>query len=333
MASRPIWIWRGPSNLTAMGGALQSSIRALGALPATGTLILFTDGMQNVSLMVVFEPMPPARHEIRDDPSRPQSGLAANGTRPRAGWRHPRRHHRRRHRSILPRPARRHFDRNPYQSHRPYRHHPRDRERRGPAAVFEALIDTLRVASPQLLAYRRGVAAAAAARPKRSPPIGADGAVVQSELGSRTAAQGAAFKNGADVIASAGLFAATFSPSTRRRQQLRWSSGAALDHRTGWRRYQAAAIMDEPDLSCRVRLTEPRVRVGSPLSLVVDVNARQRPIDGRVTVTATVEQPRRLTSLPTRGRRTRWTGLRARHDGGAERQFAALATDTERWRH
>ena len=147
------------------------------------------------------------------------------------------------------------------------------------------------------------------------------------------------FKNGADVIASARVASGrfiTFSPSTRRRRAAPMhcpGRGVSITG-PGGVAYQAAAIMDEPDLSYRVRLTEPRVRVGSPLSLVVDVNARQRPIDGRVTVTATVEQPRvavqphcrREAAGPT------GTGLRARHDG-AERQFAALATDTERWRH
>ena len=335
---------RGPSNLTAMGGALQSSIGALGALPATGPrhVILFTDGMQNVSPMVVFEPMPPARHEIRDDPSRPQSGLAANGTRlDMLG-------------GILVYTigvgtAQSFLDLLAAIS----------TETRisptGPTGItratanaedlrqffVEALIDTLRVASPQLLAYRRGaLSSSGGATETFTANRGGRQLLFKVSWAPGQLLKVRAFKNGADVTASARVASGRFYHILAFDAPAPGSSDALSG---AWRlsitgpggvAYQAAAIMDEPDLSYRVRLTEPRVRVGSPLSLVVDVNARQRPIDGRVTVTATVEQPRVAVANLIADARPPDPQGRGFEPGmtAAERQFAALATDTERWR-
>jgi von Willebrand factor type A domain len=333
---------RGPSNLTAMGGALQSSIGALGAMPATGPrhVILFTDGMQNVSPMVVFEPMPPPRYEIRDDPSRPQSGLTANGTRLDmlggiivdtigVGTAQ----------SFLDLLAAISADPGPNDPVGITRATANAEDLR--QFFVEALIDTLRVASPQLLAYRRGALSSSG---------GADETFTANRGGRQLLFKVSwppgqllevrAFKNGTDVTASARV------ASDRFYHILAFDAPAhgSADALSGaWRlsitgpggvAYQAAAIMDEPDLSYRVRLTEPRVRVGSPLNLVVDVNARQRPIDGRVTVTATVEQPRvAIANLIADARPPDPQG-RGFEPGmtAAERQFAALSTDAERWR-
>jgi hypothetical protein len=98
--------------------------------------------------------------------------------------------------------------------------------------------------------------------------------------------------------------------------------------------YQAAAIMDEPELSYRVRLAEPRLRVGSPLNFVFEVNARKRAIDGRVSVTATVERPRIAIGNLIGDARPPDAQGRGFEPGmtAAERQFAALATDAGRWK-
>lgn len=66
-----------PSNLTAMGGALQQAINRLGAVTSeTRRIILFTDGMQNVNPMVQELSAIPPQHQISDAPGRPSSNVS-----------------------------------------------------------------------------------------------------------------------------------------------------------------------------------------------------------------------------------------------------------------
>ncbi len=73
-----------PTNLTAMGGGLQRGIEALEGPAAAGIpqrhVILFTDGMQNVNPMVVrVDDSPPPgafHHEVANVPGRPASNVS-----------------------------------------------------------------------------------------------------------------------------------------------------------------------------------------------------------------------------------------------------------------
>ena len=56
--------------------------------------------------------------------------------------------------------------------------------------------------------------------------------------------------------------------------------------------YEAAAIVDEPDLRFRVRVGGARNRADAPLALSVQLRAGTRPIDGAVTATAEIARPR-----------------------------------------
>jgi hypothetical protein len=66
-----------PSNLTAMGGALQQAIQRLASASAeTRRVLLFTDGMQNVNPMLEEMSADPPQHRIADMPGRPSSNVS-----------------------------------------------------------------------------------------------------------------------------------------------------------------------------------------------------------------------------------------------------------------
>ena len=56
--------------------------------------------------------------------------------------------------------------------------------------------------------------------------------------------------------------------------------------------YEAAAIIDEEELRYQARLEPLGGQAGAGLALAVQVSGGRRPIDGPVTVTATMTRPR-----------------------------------------
>jgi hypothetical protein len=105
-----------------------------------------------------------------------------------------------------------------------------------------------------------------------------------------------AFKDGADVTASARVASGPFyriltfdAPGPAGGLAGQWEVRIGGQLGTP---YEASAIVDESALSYRARLGTLRNPVGSPLELAVDVLGEKRPVDGRVTVTAVVERPR-----------------------------------------
>ena len=337
---------KSPSNLTAMGGALQRSIETLNGPSANPTgprhVILFTDGMQNVSPMVQQITAAPLRHDILDDPSRPQSNVTATGVRlDMLG-------------GIVVDTigigtAQSFLDLLVAISTQTRGLSPTD-----PTGVarstanaedlrqffVEALVDTLRGSSPQLIAYRRGTLGIAGASEPFTVSKGGRKLLFKVSWPPGTQLEVRAFKDGADVTASARIASGNFyrilafdRPAKSAADAL---SGAWRLAITGPRgvAYQAAAIVDEPELKYLARFAEPRIRVGSPLDVMVTVNARNRAIDGRVNVTATFEQPRVGIGNLIAGAKPPEPQARGLEPGmtAAERQFAALVTDPQRWK-
>jgi hypothetical protein len=334
---------KSPANLTAMGGALQVSIGALSELPMTSPrhVILFTDGMQNVSPMV--HEVAAGQQDIRADPTRPQSNVTPTGTRldmlggiivDTIGIGTVQ--------SFLDLLAA-----ISAQTHGPNPTDPSGLTRATANAedlrqfFVEALIDTLRGSSPQLIAYRRGaLGSVGTASEAFTANRGGRKLLFKVSWPPGQRLEVRAFKENTDVTATArtasGAFYCILAFDAPARGSADALSGAWRLSITGPRgvAYQAAAIMDEPDLSYRVRLTEPRLRVGSPLTFVVEVKPRKRPLDGRMSVTATVEQPRIAIANLIGDARPPDPEGRGFEPGmtAAERQVVALAIDAERWK-
>ncbi len=274
---------RSASNLTAMGGALQSSIEALNPPtnpPGPRHVILFTDGMQNVSPKV--HEFAPGRHDIRDEPSWPQSGVTATGLQldmlggiiiDTIGIGTAQ--------SFLDLLA-------AISAQTPNPTEPLGLTRSTADAedlrqfFVEALIDTLRGSSPQLIAYRRGgLGSTGAASEVFTANRGGRKLLFKVSWPPGQRLEVRAFKGSTDVTATA----RTASGNFYRILAFDAATGGRADTLSGaWRlsitgprgaTYQAAAIMDEPELSYRVRLAQPRLRVGSPLNVVVDVERAQ----------------------------------------------------------
>ena len=335
---------RSPANLTAMGGALQRSIEALSMPPATSAgprhVILFTDGMQNVNPMVHELSANPPQHDISDEPGRPSSGVAPTGVRldmlsgvtvdtigigtgqafvdllaAIAGETH----------GLAPT--------DPTGVARSTANAEDLRQ-----FFVEALIDTLRGASPQLIAYRRGALGSTGATEAFTANKGARKLLFKVSWPRGQKLEVRVFKGGTDITSSArsasGDFYRIFAfDQAADRDAL---AGAWQVRITGPRgvKYEAAAILDEPELRYLVRLAEPRSRVGSPMRFVVDIGAGKRPVDGRINVTAIVERPRiAVGNLLGNANPSDMKGREAEPGMTiAEQRLASLFTDARRWK-
>ena len=336
-----------PTNLTAMGGALQRSVEALRALPVQDAVrrhvVLFSDGMQNVNPMVHEVAASPPQHDISDiaghpasnvppanpamrldllsDPSDGLPDIRVNTIGVGAGA----------FLTLLDAIA-------------------RQAQGFGRATInaedlrqffVEELINTLRGFSPQLIDYRRGSLSKTGAVESFLVNRGARKLLLKVSWPRGQALEIRAFRGGVDMtneaqIAAGGFYrilAINFPPSgARDTERGEWQ--LRISGKTGTR-YEAAAIVDEPQIRYRTRFGSIRNEVGSPLVLAVDVTADGRPIAGPVAVTATVTRPRigignLLTSI-----RPLAVGKPGFEPGmsAAERRVAALVQDSRQWRN
>jgi hypothetical protein len=293
---------RSPANLTAMGGALQRSIEALSTLPANTNaprhVILFTDGMQNVNPMVHELSANPPQHDIRDEPGRPPSGVPATNLRLDmlsgitvdtigigTGQAFV---------DLLAAIAGETRGLTPTDPTGVARSTANSEDLR--QFFVEALIDTLRGSSPQLIAYRRGALGNTGATEAFTANKSARKLIFKVSWPRGQKLDVRVLKGGIDITSSARAASGDFyrilafdQPTNRDALagawQLRITGPPGVN-------YEAAAILDEPELRYRVRVAQPRSSVGSPMRFVVDIGAGKRPIDGRVNVIVTVEQPR-----------------------------------------
>ena len=327
---------KSPATSTAMGGGLHRSITTLQALPAAAAtrrhVVLFTDGMQNVNPMVHELSAAPPQHDISDEPGRPPSGLTPIALNTLGGI------------TV-------------------------DTIGVGAGQAFlallgdiasetggvtrstmnaedlrqffvEELIETLRGFSPQLIAYRRGALANLNANETFFVNRGARKVVFkiswphgQRRLDLRI------FKDGIDVTASARVVAGKFYRIMAFDMPAKATPGALAGN---WRivftgepgaTYEAAAIVDEPELRYRLRVGGDRNRADAPLAVSVQLRAGTRPIDGAVTVDAEIARPRvAIGNLLAQAGNA--DSVPAASEPGmtvAERRLAALASDRKAW--
>ncbi len=330
---------RTPANRTAMGGALQVSIDALLNLNLDGVarrhVILFTDGMQNVNPMVVSTSPnpPPYQYVIADETGRPSSGVTPHDLRldssseitvdtigVGAGETFL---------AQLDGIARATGGKffatiNPQQDLRSF--------------FVEELVDTLRGFSPQLIAYRRGTVANAGTTESFTVNGTARKVLLKLSWPRGQTLKVRAFKDGVDVtgralVAVGGFYnILAFDPPAGAgglagQWQLR------IDGQPGTR-YEAAAIVDETELRYQARFGSRSDRVGTALELALQVRADQRPIDGRITVTAVAERPRVAIGNVLATMKPLAVGRPGYEPGMslAERQLAAIFSDEAAWK-
>ena len=326
---------KSPATSTAMGGGLHRSIETLRALPAGAVarrhVVLFTDGMQNVNPMVHELSATPPQHNISDEPDRPPSGLTPialnelgditvdtigvgagqaflallgdiaieTGGVTRA--------------TVNAEDLRQFF--------------------------VEELIETLRGFSPQLIAYRRGTLATANASELFIVNRGARKVVFKISWPHGQRLDLRIFKDGIDATASARVVAGKFYRIFAFDMPAKAAPGALAGN---WRialtgepgvTYEAAGLVDEPELQYRVRLERARSRVDPPLRLAVQVWAGKRPVDGAVTVTAEIARPRVAIGnlLAQAGAAEKVPPATEPGMTVAERRLVALASDRKAW--
>jgi hypothetical protein len=316
-----------PFNLTAMGGGLQRSVEALRALPADQAearhVILFSDGMQNVNPMV----LPPQHVTIDNETGRPSSGVSPTGMRLDALS--PLRIDTiavgagafvnvlsdiAAHGRGLSRPT---LDANDLRQF-----------------FVEELIDALRTTSPQLIGYRRGTLRGTSATESFLVNRGARKLLfkVSWQRGQRLDVR--AFKDGVDMTSSARVVAGEFY----RILAINPSKGARDPASGEWRlrisgkpdtAYEAAAIIDDKELRYQARLERLDGQAGAMLALAVQVDKERRPIDGPITVTATMTRPRVAIGNVLAAMKPLRPGSRGSEPGmtEAERRVAAFLQD------
>ena len=296
---------KSPTNLTAMGGALQRSIESLNTLPPNPAapprhVILFTDGMQNVNPIVHEISANPPQHDIIDEPGRPASGVTPTNLRLDmlsgitvdtiglgTGQAFV---------DLLAAISRESGGLTPA----------------GPTGVarstanaedlrqffVEQLIETLRGFSPQLVGYRRGALGKDGAAEPFAVNKSARKLLFKVSWPQGQKLEVRALKDGTDLTSSARIVSGTFYRILAFDSPAKGASGALSGD---WKlrivgargvAYEAAAIVDEPELRFWARLGETRNQVDLPLSLTVEVRADKRPVDGPTSVTATVARPR-----------------------------------------
>jgi hypothetical protein len=326
---------KSPATSTAMGGGLHRSIETLQALPtgaaARRHVVLFTDGMQNVNPMVHELSATPPQHDIRDEPDRPPSGLPPMALNALGGI------------TV-------------------------DTIGVGAGQAFlallgdiasetggvtrstvnaedlrqffvEELIETLRGFSPQLIAYRRGTLATVNTNEAFLVNRSARKVVFKISWPHGQRLNLRIFKDGIDATASARIVAGKFYRILAFDMPAKAAPGALAGD---WRivlagkpgaAYEAAAIVDEPELRYRVRLGGARNRADAPLTLSVQLRAGTRPIDAAATVTAEIARPRvAIGNLLAQASGTDRVPTAAEPAMTvAERRLAAIANDRKAW--
>jgi hypothetical protein len=285
------------NNFTAMGAGVQASIAELKKLPphvaARPHVILFSDGMQNVNPMV--QELSATSGFVIDN----ETGRTGSGTPPTDPLT------RLNECTIAP------VDTVAVGTGQPFLDQMQEiaavtgglssaiDDAQGLREAFiTQLINTLRGSSPQLVAYRRG-----AVQGGNATETFAANATARKVLLSVSWARGQtlnvrAFKNGVDITSSARVASGAFyriltfdAPGPIGQGGLAGSWEVRVSGPSG-AAYEASAIIDEVALSYRTQFGALRNLVGTPLELSVRVLGEKRPIDGRLTVTATVERPR-----------------------------------------
>ena len=270
-------------NRTAMGGGLQASIAEVRKLPphavARPHVILFSDGMQNVNPTVQPIPGEPGFQIASSPPTRLDecTGIPVN--------------------TIAVGTGQPFLDQLQQIASATGGQSSAIDDASGLRQMFiDQLIGTLSTSSPQLVGYRRGVLQAPSATERFAANATTRKVVLSVSWQRGQTLDVTAFKDGADVTASARVASGPFyriltfdapGPAGGLAGQWEVQIGGQLGTP-----YEASAIVDESALSYRARLGTLRNPVGSPLELAVDVLGEKRPVDGRVTVTAVVERPR-----------------------------------------
>ena len=198
----------------------------------------------------------------------------------------------------------------------------------------EQLIDALRGSSPQLIGYRRGTLRQASATESFQVNAGARKLLFKVSWQPGQSLDVRTFQNGTDVTNLTRVISGDFYRILVISSSPKGGGGPAPG---AWRlkisgkpgtTYEAAAIVDDEELRYRARL-EPK---DGQLALTVQMSRGTRPIEGPVTVTATVTRPRvaigevlaAVKPLPAGGRGTE-PGMTT-----AERQVAAFLQDPRR---
>jgi hypothetical protein len=269
-------------NLTAMGAGLQGSLAALRNLAphvvARPHVILFSDGMQNVNPMVEPIPGEPGFQIVGNQVTKLNecTGVPVN--------------------TIAIGTGQPFLDRLQQIAGATGGQSGAIDEASGLREMFiDQLIGTLSTSSPQLVSYRRGLLQAETATERFNANATARKVLLSVSWQRGQTLDVKAFKDGADVTASARVASGPYYRIFTFEQpgpagglagpwELRIGGEAGAT-------YEASAIVDEGALSYRVQLGSLRNPVGSPLDLSVQVLGEKRPVDGRVAVTAALERP------------------------------------------
>lgn len=331
-----------PQNLmTAMGGGLQSAVDALRAAPATTGprhVILFTDGMQNVNPMVLPNPADPA-HLVIDNDATP--GRTASNVAP----------------TVPPMTLNAlggiSIDTIGIGTGQAFLDLLADiagetgGDTKATVAAnddlrrffVEELVNALRGFSPQLVGYRRGTLGDSRANEEFIVNRGVRKIAFILNWPHGKPLDLRILKDGTDVTGAArvvtGEFFRIYSfafPGTGgvAAPDGRWRMTIGGKPKTA---YEAAALADDSTLAYRVRLGARREKVDQPIALDVQVLGDKQPIDGTVTVTATIERPQRAAGNIL-GPVALFEGTKTAGEPGqsfAERRHLALPGDSSRW--
>lgn len=293
-----------PTNLTAMGGGLQTGVQVLQGPGGSGIpqrhLILFTDGMQNVNPTVVRvddSPPPGASHlEIANVPGRPASNVVPSQPPTRLDAALGMRVHTVgvgatfQFIGLLAEIAQAtngstRVTTDPDQDLRQF--------------FVEEVIESLHGNSPQLVAYRRGLLEGTEGSERFRAGKGARRVVLKLSWKRKERLTFRVEKDGVDVSGGGrfieGSFYRLFVADTSGGRGARPVSSEGEWHMRisgrGGTRYEAAAIVDEPNLRYRMGLDRKVYVVGDPLAIRMTVSVGGRPAAGPNRVVATVLKP------------------------------------------
>jgi len=321
---------QGPTNLTAMGAGLQQAINILKqvrARPPISRVILFTDGLQNVNPMVLA-----SGNQLviaNDNTSRPVSNVLP--TNPN---------------TVLDQSSGIAIDTIGIGAADPALLQDIAAATNGNARTTveanmlnqfftEALIDTLRGSSPQLVSYRRGIVGFGNTREAFAIEEGVRRLMLMVNWKRGNKLDFSVARNGVDVT-SAGQF---INGATSKIFVMNLPAKRSIAARGNWEirikgksntKYEAAAIVDGSPIKYEARFNGKRPRSGEPIELVVRVAAGGRPINGNVRVTATLVSPSIsagdiIVKYPAKELPAPEPGLSL-----AQRQFLALTQDAKR---
>ncbi|HUI28921.1 MAG TPA: VWA domain-containing protein [Candidatus Acidoferrales bacterium] len=280
-----------PDSLTAMGGGLQSALSTLTDATRPRNIVLFTDGMQNVNPMVTDPNLDianqPGCPQSNIDPTTPATRLNTDlhvkintigvGATPRFV-------------NLLSNIATATAGLTKLTTA------PDEDLRR---FYVEELIDVLRQASPQLLAYRHGTLDSIGATESFTVNNGVKKVIFKLSWKRSDKMSFSVLKGGVDLTGSGKLINGSFyrilsidMPTEINGNYI--SAGGKWDMKITGRSgadYESAAIVEEPQLEYNFSVGQKEYIVGDSLNLRVQLKYDNAPITDATTVTATIMKP------------------------------------------